>query len=72
VALITTAWFILWVSKHLPAMEMSAYSAETMTLKIACELVVALHYKLCMLGVPIDGPANGFVDGKFLRKMMMP
>jgi hypothetical protein len=26
--------------------------------------MIALHYKLCMFGVPIEGPANVFCDNK--------
>ena len=35
-----------------------------MALKIAGELVQSLRYKLRMMGVPLDGPANGFVDNQ--------
>ena len=53
-----------WVCGQLKAMETSAFGAEYTTLRMACELVVALRYKLRMLGIPIDGPANGFVDNQ--------
>jgi hypothetical protein len=54
----------IWKSGQIKSMETSAFSAEFSTLKLACELVVALMYKLRMLGIPIAGPANGFVDNQ--------
>ena len=37
-------------------------------MKNAVELIEALKYKLCMLGVPIDGPTNIFCDNKAVTK----
>jgi hypothetical protein len=53
---------IRWYSKCQSTCESSAYGAELVALKIAGELVEGLRYKLRMMGVPIDGPANGFCD----------
>ncbi len=35
-----------------------------MATKIAVDLTVALRYKLCMFGIPLDGEANMFVDNQ--------
>jgi hypothetical protein len=55
---------IRWFSKRQNTIETSAYGAEFVALKIAGELVEALRYKLRMMGVALDGPANGFVDNE--------
>ena len=40
-----------------------------MTLHIAVEMNEALCIKLRMLGIPIDGPTNGFFDNETVVKM---
>jgi hypothetical protein len=55
---------IKWFSKWQNTIEGSAYGAEFVALKTAGELVEALRYKLRMLGVPLEGSANGFVDNE--------
>ena len=37
-------------------------------LRICKELIVAMHYKLRMFGVEIDGPANVFCDNRGVVK----
>jgi hypothetical protein len=36
---------------------------------IGVEMIEALRYKLCMFGIPIDGPANVFGDNNLLSLM---
>jgi hypothetical protein len=38
--------------------------SEFVALKIAVELNEALWYKLRMMGIPLDGPTNGFCDNQ--------
>ena len=55
---------IKWYSKRQNTVEASAYGSEYTALRIAGEMIEALRYKLRMLGVALDGPANGFVDNE--------
>ena len=55
---------IRWFSKRQNTIEGLAYCAEFVAFKIAGEVVQALCYKLHMMGVPLDGPAKGFVDNQ--------
>ena len=44
-----------------------------MVLRIAVEMNDALHYKLCVFGVPIDGHTNGFSDNEsVVRNATLP
>jgi hypothetical protein len=42
--------------------EAATFGSEMVALWICKELIVAIHYKLRMFGVEIDGPANEFCD----------
>jgi hypothetical protein len=53
---------ILWYSKAQSTIESSTFGAEFVATKIAVELIEGLRYKLRMFGIPIEGPANTFVD----------
>jgi hypothetical protein len=53
---------IIWYSKHQNTVESSTFGSEFITTKIAVDQVEALQIKLCMFGVPLDGPANMLVD----------
>jgi hypothetical protein len=53
---------IIWYSKAQKTVETSTFGSEFVALRIAVELVEALRYKLRMMGVPLDGPANLFGD----------
>ena len=43
-------------------MEASTFGSEFIALKICTEMVKGLRYKLRMMGIPLDGPANVFCD----------
>jgi hypothetical protein len=53
---------INWYAKRQNTIESSTFGSEFVALKIATEMNEALRYKLCMFGVHIDGPSNGFCD----------
>ena len=55
---------VSWYSKRQNTIESSVFGSEFVALKIATEQNEALRYKLRMMGVPIEGPTNGFGDNK--------
>jgi hypothetical protein len=55
---------ILWYSKKQNTVESSTFGSEFVVLRIAVELIKALHYKLRMMGVPIDGPCTVFCNNE--------
>jgi hypothetical protein len=55
---------ILWFSKRQNTVETSTFGSEFVALRIATELIQGLRYKLRMMGVPLDGPANVFCDNQ--------
>eukprot|EP00978_Attheya_sp_CCMP212_P009366 scaffold22126_cov59-Attheya_sp.AAC.1 len=55
---------ISWFSKKQNTVESSTFGSEFVAMKTAAEQIMALHYKLRMFGIPIDGPANVFRDNK--------
>ena len=59
---------IAWFSKRQNSVETSTYSSEFVALKIATEQIIALHYKLRMFGVPLEGPARVFCDNEAVYK----
>jgi hypothetical protein len=42
--------------------EAATFGSEMVALRICKELIIAIHYKLRMFGVEVDGPANVFCD----------
>jgi hypothetical protein len=56
---------IVWYSKAQTTVASSTFGSEFVALRIATDLVECLRYKLCMLGFPIDGPANVLTDNLF-------
>ena len=59
---------IFWYSKKQNTIETSTFSSEFVALKIATEKLISLRYKLRMLGIPIEGPANVFCDNEGVYK----
>ena len=53
---------IAWESKKQNTVESSTFGSEYIALKLSLEKLIGLRYKLRMLGVPLDGPANVFGD----------
>ena len=59
---------ISWYSKKQSTVESSTFGSEFVALRIACEQIIALRYKLRMFGIPIDGYANLFCDNESVFK----
>jgi len=59
---------IIWYSKAQKTVESSTFGSEFVALRIATETIKALCYKLRMMGVPIEGPANALVDNDSVIK----
>jgi hypothetical protein len=54
----------IWYSKAQSTVEASTFGSEFIAMRILVEMLEALRYKLRMMGIPIDGPANTFCDNK--------
>ena len=64
---------IIWYSKRQNTVETSTFGSEFIAAKMVTEMIQALQYKLCMMGIPIDGPTNMFCDNKaVVRNSTMP
>ena len=64
---------IIWYSKRQNTVETSTFGSEYIAAKTATEMKQALRYKLCMMGIPIDGPTNVFCDNEsVIRNSTMP
>lgn len=59
---------ILWYSKSQRTIETSTFGSEFVALRIGTELIKSLRYKLRMMGVPLEGPANVLVDNNSVVK----
>jgi hypothetical protein len=59
---------IIWFSKRQNTVETSSFGSEFVAAKVAVELVEGLRYKLRMMGVPLDGPTNVFIDNEGVVK----
>ena len=55
---------VQWYSKRQATVESSTYGSELVAARIACELTMAMRYKLCMLGVRVEGPSVMFGDNQ--------
>jgi hypothetical protein len=63
----------LWYSKAQKTVETSTFGSEFVAIQVASELIKALRYKLRMMGVPIDGPANVLADnGTMIKNSTIP
>ena len=51
---------IVWYSKCQNAVETSTFGSEFIAMKTVVEQIEALRYKLCMFGVPLEGPTSIF------------
>ena len=49
---------VYYNSKKQGSIETSSFGSEFMAMKTAVEMTEGLRYKLRMMGVPLDGPAN--------------
>ena len=62
---------VYWFSKRQNTVEASTFGSEYIAVRIAIEKIKALRYKLKMMGVPLDGPSNLFVDNQSVVKASM-
>lgn len=59
---------IVWYSKSQKTVETSTFGSEFVALRVATEMIKGMRYKLRMMGIPIDGPANVLVDNETVMK----
>lgn len=59
---------IVWYSKSQKTVETSTFGSEFVALRIATEMIKSMRYKLRMMGIPIDGPANVLVNNESVVK----
>jgi hypothetical protein len=59
---------IIWYSKAQRTVETSTFGSEFVALRVGTELIKSLRYKLRMMGVPLEGPANVLVDNNSVVK----
>ena len=61
---------IHWYSKKQNTVKSSTFDAEYFAMRTALEIIESLRYKLRMLAVPINGPANVYCDNKAVYKTL--
>ena len=59
---------IIWPSRRQNTVESSTFGSEFVAMRQAKEMIVALRYKLRMIGVPINGPASIMCDNQGIMK----
>ena len=55
---------IIWFSNNQKTVESSMFGSEFVAMNIVIYLTVALHYKLRMFDVPLDGPSDVVCDNQ--------
>jgi hypothetical protein len=55
---------VLWYSKRQNTVESATFGSEFIALKTAIDQIDALHYKLRMFGIPLDGPTKILCDNE--------
>ena len=55
---------IYWFSKCQTSVETSSFGSEFITMKQCCEYVIVIHYKLHIMGMPIDLPTYTIGDNQ--------
>ena len=59
---------ISWLSKKQNSIETSSFGSEFTAMRLAAELVVAMRFKLRMMGIPLAGPAHVRCDNEAVVK----
>jgi hypothetical protein len=59
---------IIWHSRRQNTVETSMFGSEFVALRNSSDLIVALRYKLHMIGIPINGPAKTYCDNQGIVK----
>ena len=57
-------YLVDWYSKEQATVKSSTFGSDTITIRTGIDKVQALRYKLYMMGVPMDGPADVFCDNQ--------
>ena len=55
-----------WFSKKQTSIETSSFSAECIAIKLCCEYIRGLRYKLSMMGIAVDMPSFLFGDNQYV------
>jgi len=64
---------VVWYSKWQNMVESSTFGSKFVAMRIATDLIISLHYKLRMFGVPLTGPTNVFCNNQgVVNNMTMP
>ena len=53
---------IAWYSEKQSTIESSIFDAECVAMKVSMDTARGLWYKLCMMGIPLDGPSYIYGD----------
>ena len=61
----------MWYSKQQNTVETSTFGSDFVAAKTSREMIQALGYKLCMMGIPIDGLVNMFLTMMLLSGMLL-
>ena len=59
---------VTWIGKRQNTVATSTFASEFITMKTVVEHIEALHYKLWMFGIPIEGPTNVFCNNEAVFK----
>ena len=62
---------IYWYSRRQNTVECSTFGSEYVALRITIEKIIGLRYKLRMMGIPLKGSANIFMDNESVVKSSM-
>lgn len=55
---------LYWMSKKQTSVETSSFGSEFIAMKLCCEYLRGLRYKLRMMGIPVTGPCYIYGDNK--------
>ena len=55
---------ILWYSKRQSNAKTLTFGLDFVVMKTAVEIIKGLRYKICMMGVEVDGPMNVLCENK--------
>ena len=63
---------VIWWSKRQNTVETSTFGSEYVALRIATEQIISLRYKLKMMEIEVEDPANVFCDNEAVAKNSAP
>jgi hypothetical protein len=59
---------ILFLSRRQNTVETSTFGSEFVAIRTARDLIISMRYKLCMFGIPLEGPVMVFCDNQGVVK----